>query len=94
MLKSYEATINNGELQWIDQVPPMHQEMRAMVIVEEMVQKPSPPQENNPNQQDAMLIEQYKDKLTPEQIAFFSKWMGAWSLTDSATISPYDYPKL
>ncbi|EDN69710.1 hypothetical protein BGP_0450 [Beggiatoa sp. PS] len=39
-----------------------------------------------------MIISKYKNKLTEEQIALFSKLMGAYSLTDSATTNPYDYP--
>ncbi|MDM8557274.1 hypothetical protein [Candidatus Parabeggiatoa sp. HSG14] len=46
-----------------------------------------------PTPSDKMIISEYKDKLTEEQIALFLKLMGAYSLTDLATTNPYDYPK-
>jgi len=92
MLKSYEAIYNQGKLHWVNQVPAKKTELRVLVIIEEREPKPSNPPKNAPNLSDEMIISEYKDKLTEEQIALFSKLMGAYSLTDSATTNPYDYP--
>jgi hypothetical protein len=93
MLKSYEAIYNQGQLHWVNHAPKKHTELRVLVIVEETEPTPSNTSKNCPNSADEMLISEYKDKLTEEQIALFSKLMGAYSLTDSATTNPYDYPK-
>ncbi len=91
MLKSYEAIYDQGQLHWINQSPEK-QQLRVLVIVEERELKPSQPPKRLPNPSDKMIISKYKNKLTEEQIALFSKLMGAYSLTDSATTNPYDYP--
>jgi len=92
MLKSYEAIYHQGQLHWLNKVPEEKQALQVLVIVEEIAPKPPNISKHFPNPLDEMIISEYKDKLTEEQIALFSKLMGAYSLTDSATTNPYDYP--
>jgi len=46
-----------------------------------------------PQQANAMLLEEYKERLAPEQVVLLFRLMGRWQLTDSAMTSPYDYPE-
>jgi len=93
MLKSYEAIYHQDQLHWVNQVPEKKQELRVLVIVEEREPKPPNTPIHFPTPSAEMIISKYKDKLTEEQIALFSKLMGAYSLTDSAATNPYDYPE-
>jgi hypothetical protein len=93
MLKSYEAIYDHGQLHWLHQAPQKEQRLHVLVVIEEIEPKPLSFKQNIQEPSDDMLISEYKDKLTKEQIALFSKLMGAWKLTDSATTNPYDYPE-
>jgi len=94
MLKSYQASYHRGQIHWLDQVPPvLEQEQQRVIVVVDFVETASPFSPSVPVPQDAKLIEEYKEKLSSEQVALLSQLMGGWQLTDSATTSPYDYPE-
>jgi len=90
MLKSYEAIYNQGQLYWVNQAPEKKTELRVLVIVEDREPKRPNMPKYFPMSSDEMIMSEYKDKLTEEQIALFSKLMGAYSLTDSATTNPIE----
>jgi len=62
-----------------------------VVVVVNLIETSSPSQTSILNQQNAMLLEEYKERLAPEQVVLLSRLMGGWQLTDSATTSLYDY---